>query len=233
MTDDVGDYDELEDNFLFLANEGKPAVVEVEATVTASSKDDNLPEFANKGVVIVRDEEEEKLKAMREKYKKQLGIGMKKDAHEDEDYEEMEGDEDDEDCSDYGDENEGDPEKQDFKTVLENEYADDQIGDADEVEQDDLITKEMLDEAVEEFIESQKLRDRKLYKEFKGDDKPDEPIPQLKTKAQIDAEEAETEADKELLRCKLTFIQCVVLIMFCDYREGIGIGCDTREGNGG
>lgn len=40
-----------------------------------------------------------------------------------------------------------------------------------------MITKDMLDEAVEEFIESQKLRDRKLYKDFKGDDKPDELIP--------------------------------------------------------
>ena len=27
MTDDVGDYDELEDDFLLLANEGKPAII--------------------------------------------------------------------------------------------------------------------------------------------------------------------------------------------------------------
>jgi hypothetical protein len=73
MTDDVGEYDELEDDFLFLANEGKPAIVQVEEVVshnTATKDDDELPEFANKGVVIVKDEEEEKLKAMREKYKK-------------------------------------------------------------------------------------------------------------------------------------------------------------------
>lgn len=70
MTDDVGDYDELEDDFLLLANEGKPAVIEVEEEVMVNNKTDNLPEFANKGVVIVKDEEEEKLKALREKYKK-------------------------------------------------------------------------------------------------------------------------------------------------------------------
>ena len=30
MTDDVGNYDELEDDFLMLANEGKPALETVE-----------------------------------------------------------------------------------------------------------------------------------------------------------------------------------------------------------
>lgn len=57
----------MEDDFLFLANEGKPALEVVE---TESSKGDDGKEFENKGVVIVRDEEEEQLKAMREKYKK-------------------------------------------------------------------------------------------------------------------------------------------------------------------
>ncbi len=34
------------------------------------------PEYHNKGVEIIRDEEEEKLKELREHYKKQLGIGQ-------------------------------------------------------------------------------------------------------------------------------------------------------------
>ncbi len=62
----------MEDDFLFLANEGKPALVEI-----ASDKEQSK-EFENKGVVIIKDEEEEKLKALREKYKKQLGIGQPK-----------------------------------------------------------------------------------------------------------------------------------------------------------
>ncbi len=76
---------------------------------------------------------------------------------------------------------------------MENEYADDQIGDIDgEIEPDDLISKEMLDEAVNEFIESQKIRDRKLYSDFNKGEK--ELVPILrKTKAQLEAEEQETE----------------------------------------
>ncbi|CDW89648.1 UNKNOWN [Stylonychia lemnae] len=201
MFDDEGEYDELEDDFLMLANEGKAAIVVVESN-NEKKINDNQPEFANKGVVIVRDEEEEKLKAMREKYKKQLGIGQPKENEEDdEDYEDVDGDEEDED-----DEEEKEIDEGDFDQVLENEYADDQIGEAPDAEQQDLITKEMLDEAVDEFIESQKLRDRKLYKEFKPDGAPEEPIPQLKTKAQIDAEEAETETEKAELRRKALFL---------------------------
>lgn len=45
-------YDELEDDFLFQANEGKPAIIE--------------EEFDNKGVIIVKDEFEERLKEVRE-----------------------------------------------------------------------------------------------------------------------------------------------------------------------
>lgn len=68
MFDDDGEYEELEDDFLMIANEGKAALISVE-TDSKNVKDDQR-EYANKGVVIVKDEEEEKLKAMREKYKK-------------------------------------------------------------------------------------------------------------------------------------------------------------------
>ncbi len=40
------------------------------------------------------------------------------------------------------------------------------------MDEDGLVTKEALDEAVAEFIESQKLRDRKLYSKF-GDEPPE------------------------------------------------------------
>lgn len=147
MTDDVGEYDELEDDFLMLANEGKPALETVESTA-ATTQDGK--EFANKGVVIVKDEEEEKLRALREKYKKQLGIGQPSQGNED-DEDEEEGEEGDED-DDLAGEEEG---KQDFMQVLEDEYADDQIGDVEIDEpQEDQITKELLDEALDEFIES-------------------------------------------------------------------------------
>lgn len=46
-----------------------------------------------------------------------------------------------------------------------------------------MITKDDLDDAVNEFIESQKLRDRKLYKEFRPEGNPEESIPVLRTKA--------------------------------------------------
>jgi len=68
MFDDDGEYEELEDDFLMIANEGKAALISVE--IDSKNVKDDQREYANKGVVIVKDEEEEKLKAMREKYKK-------------------------------------------------------------------------------------------------------------------------------------------------------------------
>jgi hypothetical protein len=60
---------------LLLANEGKPALIEVEDTNTAAGgeEDKEGEEFENKGVVIFRDEEAEQLKAMREELKKRFG----------------------------------------------------------------------------------------------------------------------------------------------------------------
>ena len=65
-----GVYEELEDDFLLLANEGQPALVE--AGLGEKGKDVQ-DEFDNKGVFIVRDEEAEQLKAMREELKKRFG----------------------------------------------------------------------------------------------------------------------------------------------------------------
>lgn len=70
-------YDELEDDFLMLANEGKPALVE--ATAKDNRKgglndlDDKGEEYSNKNVVFVRDEEAEELKRIREELKKRFG----------------------------------------------------------------------------------------------------------------------------------------------------------------
>jgi hypothetical protein len=60
-----------------------------------------------------------------------------------------------------------------------------------------LVTKEALDEAVSEFIESQKLRDRNLYKKF-GDDT-EEIVPILKKPNEIKPDEAEVEKDRQEL----------------------------------
>ena len=54
----------------------------------------------------------------------------------------------------------------------------------------------MLDEALDEFIESQKLRDRKLYREFKPEDYPLEVVPRLKPLAQAMLELAEQEREE-------------------------------------
>ena len=168
-------YEELEDDFLMLANEGQPALVE-------ASKEDLLKadEFSNKDVVIVRDEEAEELKRLREDLKKRFGgiiggtssvkqpHGILKKAKggnmmdlDDEDVNGLSGDEDDEEEYDVEEVEEGskDEELDDdrFQERLENEYAPDQIGDAEgeiEVDEDGMITAEALDDAVNEFIES-------------------------------------------------------------------------------
>ena len=68
-------YEELEDDFLMLANEGRPALEEV------NEQEVQKAEYDNKNVVIVEDEEDEDQKAlrlMREQIKKKFGgiIGM-------------------------------------------------------------------------------------------------------------------------------------------------------------
>jgi protein LTV1 len=72
-----------------------------------------------------------------------------------------------------------------FQDRLDREYADDQIGDAEgevEVDENGMITAEALDDAVNEFIESQKIRDRKLYNDFRPnkDTEPPELVPILR-----------------------------------------------------
>ena len=84
-----------------------------------------------------------------------------------------------------------------FQERLDNEYADDQIGDAEgevEVDENGIITAEALDDAVNEFIESQKIRDRKLYKEFSNN--PPELVPIIK-KLEVPTQE---EIDDPLLK---------------------------------
>ncbi len=73
-----------------------------------------------------------------------------------------------------------------------------------------MITKDELDDAVNEFIESQKFRDRHLYQKFKdeigrGDDEeaedegenPPNLVSILKKGMQLPAEEEETEEEKQ------------------------------------
>ena len=72
-----------------------------------------------------------------------------------------------------------------FQERLDREYAEDQIGDVDgevEVDENGMITAEAFDDAVNEFIVSQKLRDRKLYSEFRPnkDTEPPELVPILR-----------------------------------------------------
>lgn len=58
LEDDEGEYEELEDDFLFLANEGKPALVAEEISDDEKEKEMN-GDFHNKGVIIIKDELEE------------------------------------------------------------------------------------------------------------------------------------------------------------------------------
>lgn len=70
-----------------------------------------------------------------------------------------------------------------FQERLDNEYADDQIGDAEgevDIDEKGLISKDEFDDAIDEFIESQKIRDRKLYRQFNNSDEPPELVPIIK-----------------------------------------------------
>jgi hypothetical protein len=67
--DQSAGYEELEDDFLMLANEGQPALIEASKEELSKATD----EFSNKDVVFVVDEEAEELKRMRAELKKRFG----------------------------------------------------------------------------------------------------------------------------------------------------------------
>ena len=68
LEDDQGEYDNLEDDFLLTANDGKPALVMDEEVKAEEEKEEEEEEYENKGVTFVEgDEMEERLKEMREK----------------------------------------------------------------------------------------------------------------------------------------------------------------------
>ena len=51
----------MEDDFLFIANDGKPALELADDSNSSDKNDTNKADFHNKGVVIVKDEMEERL----------------------------------------------------------------------------------------------------------------------------------------------------------------------------
>jgi hypothetical protein len=166
--DDDAGYEELEDDFLMLANEGKPALIVED---NKAIKEDRTEEYSNKNVVFVRDEEAEELKRIREELKKRFGgliggtstaintatttKGILKNKQEDEEDEDEEYEEEEVDDVEGSQDEELDDDR--FQERLDREYADDQIGDADgevEVDENGIITAEALDDVVNEFIES-------------------------------------------------------------------------------
>jgi protein LTV1 len=104
-----------------------------------------------------------------------------------------------------------------FQDRLDKEYADDQIGDVDgevEVDEDGIITAEALDDAVNEFIESQKIRDRKLYKDFRPnkDTEPPELVPIIRkpyvpTQEELDDPKLAEKEREEIIKKSLLLAQ--------------------------
>lgn len=87
-------YEELEDDFLMLANEGQPALAE------APLREDSDDENNNKGVVIFKDEEAEALKNLRMEALKKIAAAKNKVAaqeEDDDDFEDVDDNEEDED----------------------------------------------------------------------------------------------------------------------------------------
>ncbi len=149
MNDSEGEYDELEDDFIFAANDGLPALV---AQPPVEELDD---EGANEGVEIVKDEMEERLKGLREM--------MKQHAHL---------------LSDNKEDflKEQDQMDEQFEQLIE-DYDDIGEGQDEEIEEQD-DAQAILADAVDEYIESQKegrREGRDLYHEFASK----EPVPEL------------------------------------------------------
>ena len=87
---------------------------------------------------------------------------------------------------------------------MDREYADNQIGDLDSVENDDQIGQNALLDAVDEFIEDKKMWFRELHKDF-GEANSDDDVVVAKNSTmlrQVEIEDGEIleEVEKEINR---------------------------------
>lgn len=168
---DDGAYEELEDDFIFLANEGKAAVELVEEEVVEGEADSKKPfsmaeaDFRSRDIHIVTDddvmdEEDKALKEYRERMAAMLPTAGANFA----------GVMDGQDELDAG-----------FDAFMDEEYNEDQIGELmeEEIDARDKINKRVLDEACDEFIEGTKRRFLDLAKEF-GDERANKLFPDVK-----------------------------------------------------
>lgn len=166
--DDDGAYEELEDDFMLLANEGQIAleVVEEEVSTKKSNLKKNAPgqpfdlneaDFRSRDIQIItgndafEDEEEKALKDYREQMAALLPTeGANFSAV-------------------YENQNDLDA---GFDAFMDEEYDEDKIGELyeEDVQAVDKINKKVLDEACDEFIEDKKRWFMDLAKEF-GDER--------------------------------------------------------------
>lgn len=196
-----GEYEELEDDFIFLANEGKPAIEVVEEDEDVAKKNGkdvngkpfNLAEadFRSRDIQILTAEgyeddmpdEDVALKEYRLKMAALLpdaGVNF---------------------AQKFGGQDELDA---GFDAFMDEEYDEDKIGELmeEEVEAHDQIDKKVLDDACDEFIEDTKARFYGLAKEF-GNENATMLIPNTKASDLIHEEDLKNCEDAEEFKAKL------------------------------
>jgi len=143
-----GEYEELEDDFLFIANECQVAIEKIDEPQKAGEAAEE--EGANQDVVFLKAEDDEAELALKEYREKMAALLPAPGTNFNTIFEKQ---------------NDLDA---NFDAFMDEEYNEDQIGELmeEEVGAEDQIGKKVLDEAVDDLIEGQKMRFRELHKDF-------------------------------------------------------------------
>ena len=116
---------------------------------------------------------------------------------------------------------------------MDREYADNQIGDLDSVENDDQIGQNALLDAVDEFIEDKKMWFRELHKDF-GEANSDDDVVVAKNSTmlrQVEIEDGEIleEVEKEINRKILNIGEQFAVKADEEFYNAVGADIDDDE----
>lgn len=188
------EYEELEDDFIFLANEGQVAIEAIEEDGAGAEKNAKKPadqaeaEYRNRDIMILKenDDPDDPEVQLREYRLKMAALLPPEGANF---------------AGVFAGQAELDA---GFDAFMDEEYDEDKIGELmeEEVEAQDKIERRVLDEAVDEFIDGTKRRFLDLAKEF-GGEKQRNLMPAEKASEQIHAEDLEDGDEPEEVKQKI------------------------------
>ena len=228
LHDSEGEYEELEDDFLFIANEGQVALVlaeEEKGGADGKNKDEDPEEVdleadyknrANVQILEAKDYEDDEERALREYRERMAALLPAAGANF---------------TGVFAAQNELD---KGFDAFMDEEYDDAQIGglDGEEIEAAERVQQKVLDEAVDEFIVDKKQRFPDHYKEFGTVTEEAGKLMRGQNVGVPHQEELEEEADREKAAAELKQKQLESEARFQQAAEERGSDISEEESDG-